>query len=207
MFRSQNCLHPPALPSFPLSFSALSVNGACPDTVGVLRETRTLTHVDPPAPILSTRLPRVSRGHSPTAAIPFRITSFADPLHLTPIESHLCKKQGRGWGIQGPNPSQPLPLFSTASKHPTHINTRNSNPLMRLLHSSLDTRGWGYPPGSLASVSPTQQESSCAASALTIHRSRHTDSPSPSTFQPSTLNLFKYNPRAPLWSPLHLGVR
>jgi hypothetical protein len=34
--------------------------------------------------------------HSSPATIPFRITSFADPHLLTPIESHLYKKQGRG---------------------------------------------------------------------------------------------------------------
>src|SRR5208282_3333941 len=36
--------------------------------------------------------------HSPLATIPFRITFFAHPHHLTLIESHSCKKQGRGWG-------------------------------------------------------------------------------------------------------------
>src|SRR5208282_1079204 len=36
--------------------------------------------------------------HSPLATIPFRITFFAPPHHLTLIESHSCKKQGRGWG-------------------------------------------------------------------------------------------------------------
>jgi len=30
--------------------------------------------------------------------IPFRITSFAYPHHLTPIESHSYKNRGRGWG-------------------------------------------------------------------------------------------------------------
>ena len=139
MVRSQNLLHAPPLAHSPLSFSALSVNGACPDPVGVLRKTRSLTQIDPSAPLLSHR-------HSPDAAIPFRITSFADPHHLTPIESHLCKKWGRGWGIQRFHHTQALPLSSTASKHPAaHSNARISTLFTRLLHSSLDTRGVGRP--------------------------------------------------------------
>lgn len=41
--------------------------------------------------------------------------------------------------------SQSLPTFSTASKHATHSNARISTPFKRLVHSSLDTRGWGSP--------------------------------------------------------------
>jgi hypothetical protein len=137
MFRSRNCLYPPPLPPSPLSFSALSVNGACRDPVGVLRKTRSLTQTDPPAPFVPPR-------HPSLAAIPFRITFFAHPHRLTPIESYSCKKQGRGWGAQPFHSTQPLPLFSTASKHPTHSNARNSHLFIRLLHVSLDTRGWGW---------------------------------------------------------------
>jgi len=104
-FRSPGCLYPPSLPASPLFFSALSVNS-------VLREARSLTQIDPSAPLLSHR-------HSSHAAIPFRITFFAHPSTST----------------------QPLPLFSTASKHPTHSNTRISTLFMRLLNTSRDTRG------------------------------------------------------------------
>ncbi len=90
---------------------------------------------------LATRLPRVSRGHSPLATIPFRITSFADPHHLTLTESYSYKKQGRGWGVL--HPAQTIPLFSTESTHPTHRNAHNSSFFMGLLYSSLDTRGGG----------------------------------------------------------------
>jgi hypothetical protein len=131
MSRSQNCLHPPAFPSSPLSFSALSVNS-------VLRKTRSLTHIDP------LELPPSPR-HSSASVIPFRITSFADPHPLTPIESHLCKKQGRGWGIKGPNPTQPLPHFPTTSKHPTRSNARNSITFMPLLHNLRTPPGGGTP--------------------------------------------------------------
>jgi hypothetical protein len=93
------------------------------------------------SPFLATRLPRVSRGHSPLATIPFRITSFADPYHVTPTESYSYKKQGRGWGVL--HPAQTIPLFSTASKHPTHRNARNSCFFLGLLYSSLDIRGGG----------------------------------------------------------------
>jgi hypothetical protein len=86
---------------------------------------------------LATRSPRVSRGHSSLATIPFRIKSFADDLPLTPIESHLYKKQGRGWGLDH------FPLSPSADKCATHSNARNPNLFMRLLHGSLDTPGVG----------------------------------------------------------------
>jgi hypothetical protein len=73
-------------------------------------------------------------------SISFRITSFADSHHLTPIESHLCKKQGRGWGIHSLNPTQPPPLFSTATQHVAHSSPSNSNRFKCLLRGSLDNR-------------------------------------------------------------------
>ena len=135
MVRSQNLLHAPPLAHSPLSFSALSVNGACPDPVGVLRKTRSLTQIDPSAPLLSHR-------HSPDAAIPFRITSFAHPHHLTPIESYSCKKQGRG-DIQR-HPAQALPIFPTASKHPARRNGHKPSHFMCLLHILWIPLGWGW---------------------------------------------------------------
>jgi hypothetical protein len=42
--------------------------------------------------------------------------------------------------------TQTIPTFSTPSKHPPHSNSRNSIPLMRLLHTSLDTPGVGCQP-------------------------------------------------------------
>src|SRR5277367_1491474 len=129
-FRSRDCLYPPSQPASPLFFSALSVNSA-------LRNTRSLTQIDPSAPLLSPR-------HLPHAAIPFRITSFAHPHHLTPIESYSCKKQGRGWSpYQRFHAAQALPLFSTSSKHPTQRNTHISTLFMRLLNTSHHTRGSG----------------------------------------------------------------
>jgi hypothetical protein len=43
----------------------------------------------------ASHLPR--HWECPTASNPFRITFFAHPHHLIPIESYSCKKQGRGW--------------------------------------------------------------------------------------------------------------
>jgi hypothetical protein len=41
-----------------------------------------------------------------------RITSFADPHHLTLIESYSCKKHGRGWGRpRSSSQPNPFPLF------------------------------------------------------------------------------------------------
>jgi hypothetical protein len=104
MVRSQSCVYPQAFPASPLFPSALSVNVACPNPVGVLRKTRSLTQIDPSAPLLSHR-------HSPHATIPFRITSFADSHHLTPIESYSCKKQGRGGVSSASIRPNPFPVF------------------------------------------------------------------------------------------------
>ena len=83
------------------------------------------------------RTKSVTPSSHPSSTIPFRITSFADPHHLTPIESHLYKKQGRGGVSQ---PTQTVPQFSTDSKHPTNSNARSPIPFMRLLHGPLDTK-------------------------------------------------------------------
>ncbi len=95
------------------------------------------------SPSLSPDFSSVATLHSSLCTILFRITLFAHPHYLTPIESHLCKKRGRGWSIPQTHSAQPIPLFSTASKHPKRSNARNSIFFMRLLHGSLDTRGWG----------------------------------------------------------------
>ena len=142
------------LSSLSVPFSAYSVNSVLRNTLvrTPTAPSTTLAYIPaefqssmiaPPSqsPFLATRLPRVSRGHSPFATIPFRITSFADPCHVTPTESYSYKKQGRGWGVL--HPAQTIPLFSTASKHPTHRNARNSSFFMGLLHSSRYTRGGG----------------------------------------------------------------
>ena len=154
MVRSQDGFYPPASP---LSSSALSVNVACPDPVGVLRKTRSLTLTDPPASLTSPR-------HSPQAAIPFRITSFADPHHLTTIESYSCKKRG---GIQRFHHTQTLPRFSTARKHPAHSNARISTLFTRLLHSPQDTRGWQAP---WLTAGPTTEGSDLAGRDLSVLR-------------------------------------
>jgi hypothetical protein len=76
--------------------------------------------------------------------IPFRITSFADPHDLTPIESYSYKKQGRGWG---PRHLAPIQAQSTCA---TRSNTRNLNLFIHLLNDSLDTPGVGGLPLSSA---------------------------------------------------------
>jgi hypothetical protein len=64
-----------------------------------------------------------------------RITSFAYPHPLTPIESHLCKKQGEGV------PAVP-PLF--LHHLATHRNADNSNLFMRLPYNFRAQRGGCY---------------------------------------------------------------
>ena len=93
------------------------------------------------------------------ATIPFRITSFADPRHVTLIESHSYKKQGRGWRYSGLPLTQTLPLFSTANKRPTHSSARNSTLFMHLLHTSRHARGGGIPSNALLHFSALRAQS------------------------------------------------
>jgi hypothetical protein len=76
-----------------------------------------------------------------TSLCPFhnshRITSFAYPHPLTPIESYSCKKQGEGV------PLTPSRRRGTSYLCVTHRNPRNPNFFMRLLHNSRTARGWG----------------------------------------------------------------
>jgi hypothetical protein len=67
-----------------------------------------------------------------------RITSFAYPHPLTPIESHLCKKQGEGV------PLTPSRRRGTSYLCATRRNPRNSNLFMGLVHNSRIPRGGGY---------------------------------------------------------------
>ncbi len=81
-----------------------------------------------------------SRSEKPSMdAILFRITSFAYPRHLTPIESYSCEKQGGGV----PSSSLPRDFYTSFI---THSNVRNPIIVMHLLHGSLDTRGWARSP-------------------------------------------------------------
>jgi hypothetical protein len=126
MVRSRNPLRPPPLPASPLSSSALSAFSSLPSFCSGGSS-------DP----CSCPLPS-----SFDASIPFRITSFAHPHHLTPIESYSCKKQGRG-DIQR-HPAQALPIFPTASKHPARRNGHKPSHFMCLLHILWIPLGWGW---------------------------------------------------------------
>ncbi len=92
---------------------------------------------------LSLRLtPAVDFKLSAVSCRPFfpnshRITSFAHPHRLTPIESHLCKKQGGG------GPPYPNRGRLVSCRCATRRNPRNTIPFMRLLHNSRTSRGGG----------------------------------------------------------------
>jgi hypothetical protein len=81
------------------------------------------------SPSLCRRLSSRCARHLPlkrsrTATIHFRITSFADPHHLTPIESNLCKKRGEG---------VPTPLFDPISEF-NHCFVSNSHKIIFFAH-------------------------------------------------------------------------
>ena len=59
--------------------------------------------------LASPRNTRKSICHCSQAAIPFRITFFAHPHHLTSIDSHSCKTQGRG--LSSTTRPKPFPFF------------------------------------------------------------------------------------------------
>jgi hypothetical protein len=50
-------------------------------------------------------------------AIPFRITSFADPYPLTPVESHLCKKRREGPHLPGRLFFNQIPITRPRTEH------------------------------------------------------------------------------------------
>jgi hypothetical protein len=81
-------------------------------------------------------LPLATR-HSPLTTIPFRITFFAYPHPLTPIESHSCKNRGEG------GPFTPSRVRGASCLCATRRNPRNPNLFMGLLHNSRTPRGVG----------------------------------------------------------------
>jgi hypothetical protein len=90
-------------------------------------------------PQLSSRLPRGDRrvvGLPPLPSIPFRITSFADHHHLTPIESNSYKNHG-GSGCHSLPSAQSPSAYMQETPQPFlfHVAT----------HSFVHTGGWGYP--------------------------------------------------------------
>jgi hypothetical protein len=131
----------PALLASPLSFSALSVKGACPGRVGVLRETRSLTHTNPSAPLIPPRCPSpLSFARVHINIIPWDLGflcfhtlthSFAmhkTLSHLLSGISALFNENTRG-GRRPPltshsvsGPVNPIPFIITFFAHPLPIN-------------------------------------------------------------------------------------
>jgi len=96
--------------------------------------------------------------------------------------------------------AQSLPVFSTVSRLCMHSTARNSNLFIYLLHSSLCTREWGSPLLSNRLGLPSGAWSAAAPLAVSgLAVSKHTCTfwagHTTFNFQPSTFQLFKYNPR------------
>ena len=127
---------------------------------------------------LNSTSPLASAGHSPQATIPFRITSFAHPHHLTPIESHLCKKQGRAWYLAPPSnafllfPQRANIQHAAMPVYPEQW--RGASPLFSCVYSTLPvTHGGGG--GTTISGSP-HPAFSIFASQVTSHGTPATSS-------------------------------
>ena len=122
MVPSQSCIYPPPLPASPIPLLVLVSVGLQPrDSLPVV----ILAGLQTRPSLLSPSFP------SPLAAIPFRITSFAHPHHVTLIESHSCKEQGRGW-VSGAS-SRPKHFFF----FPQRINIQHTAPPATPLFSSI----------------------------------------------------------------------
>ena len=82
-------------------------------------------------------------------------TTFVDAVDaassISPLFATLTKNT-RGGGTPGFGPTQPLPLFSTPSKHPTQSKSCNPSPFRRLLHNLRTPRGGGEPVSVFCSV-------------------------------------------------------
>ena len=99
--------------------------------------------------------------------------------------------------------AQSLPVFSTVSRLCMHSTARNPNLFILLLHGSLCTREWGssLPSNRLGLPSAVWSAASpLAVSGLAVSKHTCTFWAGHTTFnfQPSTLQLFKYNPRTSL---------
>jgi hypothetical protein len=99
--------------------------------------------------------------------------------------------------------AQSLPDFSTVPRLCMHSTARNSNLFIYLLHSSLCTREWGspllsnrlgLPSGAWSAASPL----AISGLAVSIHTCTFWAGHTTFNFQPSTFQLFKYNPRTSL---------
>src|SRR5271155_5353947 len=135
----------------PLHFNSSTINTyKKPQGGAPARNSKVLqlvTYTSQPIQLNRTCHAPLATHHSSLATIPFRITFFAHPHHLTLIESHSCKKQGRGWGrMLTQVPTQTIRLLSTTSQHRPRSNGRNSNPLHPLLHDYWIPPGVGSAP-------------------------------------------------------------
>jgi hypothetical protein len=93
------------------------------------KNTRVWVPVPTVNPIVQFKRRLISNSH--------RITSFAHPHSLTPIESYSCKKQGEGV------PLPPSRRRGTSYLCVAHRNPRNPSLFICLLHNSRTARGLG----------------------------------------------------------------
>ena len=94
----------------------------------------------PLSPLLATlmRHVQITENKATLSPFPATLTSRVEP------KSFVCHSYEKHGGV-----GCPLPFFDRRSpflSSVTHSNARNSNPLMRLLHNSLHTRGVGVCP-------------------------------------------------------------
>jgi hypothetical protein len=96
--------------------------------------------------LASPRNTRKSICHCSQAAIPFRITFFAHPHHLTSIDSHSCKTQGRG--LSSTTRPKPFPFFP--QRVDMHRTGTAITPVILCVYSTFS----GYPGGGGGTVNP-----------------------------------------------------
>ena len=133
-----------------------------------------------------TRNAQLTENKATLSPFPATLTSRVKPKSFV---CHSYKKHG-GVGC-------PLPFFDHRSRlvtSATHSNARNSNPLMRLLHNSLHTRGVGVCPPPFRPCPPPSAQRPAALGAHP-NPSPPKLSPPPLTFnfQLSTLSTNRYS--------------
>jgi hypothetical protein len=123
-----------------------------------------------------TRNAQLTENKSTLSPFPATLTRRVRPKSFV---CHSCKKHG-GVGCPLPLSDRRSPLHSSV----THSNARNSNPLMRLLHNSVHTRGGGVCPPPLARKLRLPPSAQCPT-ALATHPKT---SPPKLSVPPSTFN-------------------
>lgn len=152
-----------------------------------------------PQSVCSPNAPIVLPSRSAATSCTFLVTQESSQPLFFHAPAHSFRHTGGCTPLARPA-AQSLPDFSTVSRLCMHSTARNSNLFVYLLHSPLCTREWGSPLPSNRLRLPSGASSPLPVSGLAVSKHTCTFWAGHTTFnfQPSTFQLFKYNPRTSL---------